>query len=547
MRPVLAAPVIIGLLVSCRRPGSSDDTTIDTAILVDASCSRTVSSVVGDLQAGIRVEAGACGSLELVDARVIPPGPRLDVFIDKDASQLFPAVTAPEPSVVEAVRWRGTFALAGAGSLRIATWPRQIGEPLQSGPLGAETVEASGAVLLGREPGAWLFVGAIGQRFDEVGITVSPAGSITVTWGGREARRLARDGRAFYDPITIAMGPDPAALVQHWWREIAAGQANKPFGGALSVYGPPASVEELVEIMESDEQRRLTGVLTDGRDPGLESTILSLGRAWMVRGSPFLVSTDVEDGILRREGQPLLIEGRRVLDPTHPDGFERIRRRATTLVNAGADGAWLVDAAVLAVPGDREATDQAGIAAYRLGLEAFRSGFGERPIVVEDGLLLASLGVADALIPADGTDPAIHLSTVDALAGATPELLRFGPWTLSTASDVGFRFDLAVALVSGGTVHLDGPTANATQSGWLFGPDPDDLLSTISGAASRRLSSSDPVYAGPLDIVTLVNPGSQTVLVDGPGGRRWLVDEVASPALRELPPRHAEVWLPARP
>ncbi len=496
-----------------------DDSASPPAI---APCEIPRMQVEGDLVRGLRLMPTACGHLELTDVTVVPSGALLELFVQTTGRQFVPAITGP--ATVEEVRWDGTFALEGDAPAWVATWPRQLGDPVVAEPL-EERVVGSGGVLLGRPGGAWLLLGAVGQMLDEVVVEVTPPRTLRIVWGGRDARTVAAGDRAFYDGMIAAMGPDPQALLEAWRDEVVAMWHPEPFAGRITVQGPPASPAAVSALAEADTDGRIVAVLTDGIDRPLGDAIHDAGRAWMVRGAPFL-SGDV------------------ALDPTLAEDFATIQRRAQNLVTAGVDGAWLTGAAQLAEPGPRAASDAAGIAAYRLGLQAFRSGFGDRPIVVEGALPLASVGIADAVAIPEGTALGTQIATIGALAHGIGAWFRLGPTTLSTASDDALATDLGTAMLSGGSWHLPDPPANQTQHTWLLDPGPDDpvLDAGVPGQADPPWAYRGTRYTSSAGVVTLVNPGDSTITVDGPGGRRWPTGEAAPAGPRRLAPASTEVW-----
>jgi len=501
------------------------------------ACDHAIQETRGDVVQGIEVLPTGCGTLSLDRADVVPAGPDLEMYFDLPRRSFFPVVTPAEAATVHHVTWEGTFTLEGTGPLRYATWPRRLGDPVDHGVLGAAPVEAP-AVLLGRDDGGWLLVAATSQREDEVRVAIAPPAGLRVTWG-RDPRTLPAGRSVLYDPVTVVMGPDPATVIDRWIALVTEQVAPSPATGARGIVGPPADARAVEDLVEADPDGRFDAVVTDGRAPALRAAIAASGRRWIARGAPFLTATLVP-GVLHRDGAPVQVDGRYVLDPTHADGFDAIRSRAASLVRAGADGAWLEAVDVATVEGDRAAADRSGLAAYRLGLEAFRAGFGDRPILAGSALPLASIGVVDALVPPDDLVP-----VVAALAPMTPGWFRIGPVGLpgdDLASELG------VALMAGGSVHLERLPSDPTSRDWLLGEATTELWEA-GGAASRAVPPwrrEGPRFEGLSGLVIFTNGSSDPMIVEGPGGQRWLSDEVSEPGPRTLLPGHTEVWLPRR-
>ncbi|MEN0067921.1 MAG: hypothetical protein AAGA48_37675 [Myxococcota bacterium] len=489
------------------------------------------------------IVSSPCGSLELLDAELEPPGARLDLFIDIDGSQFFPAVTAPSPASVERVVWSGRFDLVGSEPVIVSTWPRQLGQRSVSGPLGPR-VTSYGAVLVGREDGAWLFIAGVSQQFDDLVFELSPPDRLTIVWGGTGPRNLPQDGRAFFDPITVALGPNPSDLLEHWRTEMTATNAPEPFGGPLSLFGPVKTPDELDALVAADPEGRVPIVLTDVVTATVRARVDDANRRWMVRIDPFV--SDADGPVLRLDGVPLRMDGHPIVDPTTTQGLAIIQAQAEALVRAGVDGAWVVGAPALAWPADRSAPTQSGIAAYRLGLQAFRTGFGNRPIVVEAALPLASRGLADAVALPMSTSAATRVATLSAFAPLGSDVLRLGPMPLAAEAPAAVGLDLAIAVANGGDLYLGAYPNDPVVESWLF-DDANSPLLTVMGTATEvhppwaRMAAK---FVGTAGMTTLLNAARSPIDLDGPGGERWPDGEIAGPGSRTLPSGTGEIWLP---
>ncbi|MEM6928420.1 MAG: hypothetical protein AAF602_15910, partial [Myxococcota bacterium] len=460
---LLAAPVFVSACRNGPEPAGTGDTVESAPEL--GPCEDAEGQIEGDVANGVRTRPSACGRLELTAVTVTPGAATFEATFDGTGRQIRPTVRATAGvDTVDQVAWAGTFWLDGAAPLEVATWPRQVGDPIVEGRLEG-TVRASGAILVGRSDGSWLFVGAVAQQIDELTIEVTAPDQLRLVFGGNDARTVEEGRVLTYDRFVMGVGPDAQGLLTMWQADTIESGSSQPFDGALGIYGPPPNRAAVSAMADADPEKHVQAVLTDGADPTLGGLIRASGRAWMVRGRPF-----------HDDGGPL--------DPTDPADRARIQRRAEALVAAGVDGAWIEGAATLAEPQPRAASDSSGIAAYRRALAAFRAGFGDRPVVVQGGLPLPSIGVVDAVVPPPDQPVLDQLATASSLASLTPWGLRIGPIPLSTLSDEAFARDLTVALVSGGAWHVGAPPSSDRQRAWLFGPGGLAPLREVAGGAS---------------------------------------------------------------
>ncbi|MEO0606099.1 MAG: hypothetical protein AAF211_32015, partial [Myxococcota bacterium] len=250
-------------------------------------CEDAEERIEGDLASGVRTRASACGQLELTDVTVTPSSAVFEMTVDATGRQIRPNVRATGgPTTVDQVVWEGTFWLDGETPLDVATWPRQVGDPVAAGRLEG-TVSASGAILVGRPGGSWLFVGVVAQQIDELTIEVTAPNRLRLVLGGREGRAVEEGRVLTYDRFVVGVGPDPQGLLDGWQTEVIDDLSPHPFDGALGVYGPPPNAAAVAAMAAADPEKHVQAVLTDGTDAALGAAIHEVGRAWMVRGRPF--------------------------------------------------------------------------------------------------------------------------------------------------------------------------------------------------------------------------------------------------------------------
>lgn len=530
-------------------PSSTSDA-IDTASALDGPCEGTVTRLFGDIEE-LSLGPHPCGHVALTDVEPVPVGPTLEIFVNSGGTQILPLVSVADATLVEGVTWSGTFDLPGVEAMVAVAWPKEIGAASFAGPLGVDPVSSSGGLLIGRPDGGWLIVGAVGQLRNDLTVQVTWPDQIRIDWGG-DPLAMTDARPALFDPVTLALGADPVALLAHWRDEVVGRLTPNP-ARIPSMWGPVDQTSTLAAIGILDPDVRLGAVITpEVRE--LRDQVRDLGRAWVAAVDPFTVDPNDPAGLplVSNGGAPVLVDGRAVIDPTAPEGFEHIRLTAERVANRGADGVFIPSAVTLAVTGERRGSDQSGVAAYRLGLEAVRAGLGDvRAIVLEGAIPLASIGVADAVAWPRDTDPAQRVASAGAFGFAASAWWRLGPVELRIGDDARFAFDAATGLVAGGTVRLPGIPTSETQRTWLFGEQGLGPLADAAGTASPPdplWEVRGPRFVGPAGVVALVNGRPLPVRAPGPGGSRW-PDGVAGTAgpFRNLDPFRAEIWIPEAP
>ena len=319
----------------------------------------------------------------------------------------------------------------------------------------------------------------------------------------------------------------------------------------------------------------------------LAEDIIDAGMTPGIWLAPFYMSTDSETytehldwWVLDEAGDPILFSNLAtgnyvILDVTHPEAAAWLVSVIEDVVAMGYDYLKLDFLYAGAMEGQRS-TDVTGIEAYHIGMELLREAAGEAWILACGAPLLPSLGYAESFRTASdiafesSTEPQVDFYRWQARSTAARSWTQGRWWWMDPdqvlvrdpLTDTEVSGAIASALVAGGTWMLgdDLEALDPARLALSLRPDilalrgqevrPIDPLTYTSGI------DPGPVIEIALDddrvphrweladgTVVLLNLGTETVSVNGPGGTELLSLEEQSPGERTLTPGAGEIWI----
>jgi len=306
---------------------------------------------------------------------------------------------------------------------------------------------------------------------------------------------------------------------------------------------------------------------------------------WM---APFYMSMDSETytdnpdwWVLDEAGEPIYFSNLGtgdyvILDVTHPDAAGWLGALIEEKVAQGYGYLKLDFLYAGAMPGQRY-SDVTGMEAYHIGMSIMREAAGSAWILACGAPLLPSLGYAESFrTGADiafesSPDPDISYYRWQARTTAARSWTQGRWWWMDPdqliirdpLSEPEVRGAIASALVAGGTWMLGDDLVGLSEERLSLALEP-----TITSLLGQQATIDAPlkwvsgVDAGPIiedlfpddavptswsledGTVVLINLGSETVQVEGPGGTNLFTGEEANQGPRTIPSGDAEIWIP---
>lgn len=526
---------LFGWWLGCERPDRQP-----------AAC-EGLDNVITATGADLLVEVDGCGSLRVVGFAALGDG-AMSVTVFSSGDRVVAQVVADEDAVLDGLVATGSLELSGGGDVVGHALPERGEGGEEPGPA---PVAGAWAAAAWRPGGGAALVGVAGGETSGARVELDGDG-FAVTWGGALGVPLAAGQGVYFDPLTLVVGAEPAALWADWGARVvdqAGAQAREPlpWGVETGLADGDAGVAAALAAWPDAPLVTVRGAWPavpgdfagDGRDPAaLLAPITRAGRLAGFWVRPFAVDPAApvatehpEWLVVDAAGDPVIAGGSLVLDATDEAATDWLVGE----LRAGLEGAELLvldGLADAAVPGVRDG-GPLGALALQTGLRALRRGLPGVDLVAADAPLLAVVGLVDGF-RTEGVDP-------DALRGG-----------------LGARMPLAAVLPLDPPAIADGPgpasgaLATAALTGTLrfeaasdpaLGPVAARITAGLDGpAAAPGVGPWTTFPVGPARV--LVAPAAEGVTLPGPGGRELIGDVAAGPGSRVLPAGTGEIWVP---
>lgn len=545
----------------------------------------------------IRLDVEGCAGIEIDRWVVHGDGEhRLEMYTD--GRQLVVKVVAVTDGVFRGLQMQGTWWAAGDDDPALWRLGHHSGSSSAVAPIGGISLDSDGlpevgggpgdgdvepssnswwAGLAGRPGGGAVLAGTLSARQLETWVAFGEE-DVHVVWGGRRGAIPLEAGQYFFlDPIWLGVGSDPDAV---WtaWAEAVANDAQPPPPstppvGWMPAYAPPDALHEDdvranlaaavaldVELVSISEGWAVAwgDWRPNGRFPSglaaLADEIRGEGRVPGIWMAPFLVQPDAaihrahEDWwVLDDDGAQLRVEGRAVLDVTHPDAADWLASQIEARLDEGFDALHLDVLYAGAVDGARH-EPFTGAQAYQIGMAILREAAGDAWLFAGGAPMLPSVGFADVWRSGPTGDAATLRGRVGSTAASG---FANGLWWWNDPGPLR----IAEGEATGGVV------GNAIAGGaWFLG---DDLVALSE--ARRALAVHPDVLQGrgqrarPLDplrwaggvpprwafddgTMALINVGDAPLELSSPGGVELLTGSQADAGRRTLQPGEGELW-----